>query len=35
VTSHSIVDHGDRTITIADFASGGFRFCDANDKHVL
>ena len=32
---HSIVDNGDGTITITDFASGGSRFYDANGKPVL
>ena len=31
----SIVDNGDGTITITDFASGGSRFYDANGKLVL
>ena len=31
----SIVDNGDGTITITDFASGGSRFYDANGKPVL
>jgi hypothetical protein len=32
---HSIVDNGDGTITITDFASGGSRFYDADGKLVL
>ena len=34
-SDHSIVDNGDGTITITDFASGGSRFYDANGKLVL
>ena len=32
---HTIVDNGDGTITITDFASGGSRFYDADGKLVL
>jgi len=32
---HTIVDNGDGTITITDFASGGSRFYDTNGKLVL
>jgi hypothetical protein len=32
---HKIVDNGDGTITIYEFASGGARYYDTNDKLVL